>query len=168
MKHDTCVVSLLHYVCYLPNNRATTPWRKLNTNLVYSWAPKPGYRLLLVPVCRKRLIMLTYLLEICVVVYTLPREGEAAIIEYRKRMPFWVHRRRYDIIRAGTLNCIFKLVMPSRPPYGKGMCACIRLTHLPLTAGMGRRKYIYEILLTQSPLENDESPNYNIMALYAR
>ena len=42
--------SLLHYAYYLPNNRATTSWRKLNTNLVYSWAPKPGYRLLLVPV----------------------------------------------------------------------------------------------------------------------
>ena len=51
MKHDICMVSILHYVYYLPNNRATTSWRKLNTNLVYSWAPNPGYRLFLVPVC---------------------------------------------------------------------------------------------------------------------
>ena len=47
------MVSILHYVYHLPNNRATTSWRKLNTNLVYSWAPKPGYRLFLVPVCTR-------------------------------------------------------------------------------------------------------------------
>ena len=45
------MVSILHYVYHLPNNRATTSWRKLNTNLVYSWAPNPVYRLFLVPVC---------------------------------------------------------------------------------------------------------------------
>ena len=45
------MVSILHYVYYLPNNRATTSLRKLNTNLVYSWAPNSGYRLFLVPVC---------------------------------------------------------------------------------------------------------------------
>ena len=28
-----------------------TSWRKLNTNLVHFWAPKPEYRLFLVPVC---------------------------------------------------------------------------------------------------------------------
>ena len=54
--HDTCIVSLLHYVYHLPDNMATTSWRKLNTNLVYSWAPKLGYRLFLVPVCRTYVI----------------------------------------------------------------------------------------------------------------
>ena len=56
--HDTCIVSLLHYVYHLPDNMATTSWRKLNTNLVYSWAPKLGYRLFLVPVCRTELVIM--------------------------------------------------------------------------------------------------------------